>query len=105
MNGEIARQVAKFRPRAQVIAVRYIIILIIIFISTEQGTIFGLCAERGVICLRVPSFQGTEKLIEYAIKEAKANNYVKNEEKCIVIQGAEEMNPDDCEILKVVTVE
>jgi len=43
-------------------------------------------------------------LIEYAIKEAKNNKFVKDEDKVIIIQGAEEMNPDDCEILKIVNV-
>lgn len=46
-NGDMARYVAKYRPSAQIIAV-----------STENGTIKGLCTSFGVRCLRVPSFQG-----------------------------------------------
>jgi len=44
-------------------------------------------------------------LIEYAIKEASKRKFVTEGDKAIIITGAEELNPDECEILKVVTVE
>jgi pyruvate kinase len=52
LTGEIARLVAKYRPRAPIIAIRYYYI----YFSTEDKTIKGLNMTSGVTCLRVPSF-------------------------------------------------
>jgi pyruvate kinase len=54
LTGEVARLVAKYRPRAPIIAIRYKIYNK--NISTEDKTIKGLSMTSGVTCLRVPSF-------------------------------------------------
>ncbi|CAD8062653.1 unnamed protein product [Paramecium primaurelia] len=90
LTGEIARLVAKYRPRAPIIA-----------ISTEDKTIKGLSMTSGVTCLRVPSFQGVDTLVDYAIKSAKTRGIIKTGDKGIVLLGGSEDNPDESNILKV----
>lgn len=93
-NGDMARYVAKYRPSAQIFAV-----------STENSTIKGLCTTYGVRCLRVPSFQGINKLIDYAIDAAKEQGFAKSGEQVIVILGSNEEDPDQGDILKIKLVE
>ncbi|KAL4468602.1 hypothetical protein ABPG74_005105 [Tetrahymena malaccensis] len=89
-NGDMARYVSKYRPSAQIFVV-----------STENGTIKGLCTTFGVRCLRVPSFQGINKLIDYAIDAAKEQGFVKSGQNAIVILGSNEEEPDQGDILKI----
>lgn len=92
-TGSVARYVAKYRPRAQILAV-----------STEEHTIKGLTLSRGVTALRVPSFQGMEALIDYAIKHAKNNKLCDTGDSVVVIQGIKEEDPEQSNVLKVLTV-
>lgn len=55
----------------------------------------------GVTCLRVPSFQGVDTLVDYAIKSAKSRGIIKVGDKGIVLLGGSEENPDESNILKV----
>lgn len=52
-------------------------------------------------CLRVPSFQGVDTLVEYAIKSAKERKICAGGQKAIVILSADEENPDESHILKI----
>lgn len=63
ISGDMARLVSKYRPAAQIIAV-----------STDQNTIKGLTVSSGVKCLKVPSFQGISKIIDYAMEASKELN-------------------------------
>eukprot|EP00825_Cyclidium_porcatum_P032095 TRINITY_DN3419_c0_g3_i3.p1 TRINITY_DN3419_c0_g3~~TRINITY_DN3419_c0_g3_i3.p1 ORF type:complete len:320 (+),score=64.22 TRINITY_DN3419_c0_g3_i3:214-1173(+) len=92
-TGLMARLVSKLRPNAQIIVV-----------STDQGTIKGLCISYSVKTLRVPSFQGMSKLIEYAINSAKENKFCESGDKAIVITGSNDEDPDQGDILKIKTV-
>ena len=46
-TGESARKLAKYRPLCPILAV-----------SIDDHVIKSLCVTAGVVCLRVPSFQG-----------------------------------------------
>jgi len=92
-TGTIARYVAKYFPKATILAV-----------STEEHCIKGLTLTRGVTALRVPSFQGMEALIDYAIKHAKTNNLCQTGDSIVVIQGIKEEEPEQSNVLKVLTV-
>jgi len=91
-TGSVARYVAKYKPRAHILAV-----------STEEHTIKGLTMSRGVTALRVPSFQGMEALIEYAIKHAKNNGLCNSGDMIVVLQGIKEEDPEQSNVLKVIT--
>jgi len=92
-TGSVARYVAKYKPKAHILAV-----------STEEHTIKGLTLSRGVTALRVPSFQGMEALIEYAIKHAKNNELCNTGDMVVVIQGIKEEDPEQSNVLKVLSV-
>jgi len=92
-TGSVARYVAKYKPKAHILAV-----------STEEHTIKGLTVSRGVTALRVPSFQGMEALIEYAIKHAKNNDLCNTGDLVVVIQGIKEEDPEQSNVLKVLNV-
>jgi len=92
-TGLIARYVSKYQPKAHILA-----------ISTEQHAIKGLTLTKGVTALRVPSFQGMEALIQYAINHAKQNKLCEAGEYVIIIQGLKEEKPDQSNVLKVLLV-
>lgn len=94
VTGEIARLISKYRPIVPIVA-----------ISTEDKTIKALSLSSGVICLRVPSFQGMDTLVEYAIKSARDRGLCKIGEKVIVLLGGQEENMDESSnILKITKV-
>jgi len=92
-TGRVARYLAKYRPLAVIVAV-----------SIEDSVIKGLTISRGVTSLRVPSFQGQDSLIEYAIKHAKENKLCKTGDSVIAIQSIQEEDPEKSNILKILTV-
>lgn len=92
-SGNMAKYVAKYKPRAFIVAV-----------GIEDGVIKGLSTSRGVVCLRVPSFHGIDSLIDYAIKSAKELNLCKIGEKIIIILGTHNENPEASNVLKVINV-
>lgn len=75
-TGLMARLLAKYRPDAYIVAV-----------SIDDKVIKGLSINRGVMTLKVPSFQGIESIIKYAIKIAVKRNYCSEGEPVVVIRG------------------
>lgn len=73
--------------------------------SSEDKTIKSLSISAGVVTLRVPSFQGIDTLVEYAIKSAKERGICKPADKAIIILGGSEEDPDHSNILKIKTVQ
>ena len=69
--------------------------------STEDKTIKSLTMTSGVTCLRVPSFQGVDTLVEYAIKSSKDRGFCKVGEKVVVLLVGSDDNPDESNILKI----
>ena len=93
-TGLMARLVSKYRPDAFIVAV-----------SIDDKVIKGLSICRGVMCLKVPSFQGADLIIKYAIKAALKQNCCKEGEPVIVIHGQNEEHPDQENILKIMTAQ
>ena len=51
--------------------------------------------------MRVPSFDGNEKLIDYAVQYAKEMGYSKKIDKVVVIVGCDEDDPDTNDLIKI----
>jgi len=92
-TGTVARNVSKYQPKAHILAV-----------STEEHTIKALCITKGVTALRVPSFQGMEALVEYAIKFAKGQKLCEVGEFVVVVQSVHEENPEESDMVKIIKV-
>jgi pyruvate kinase len=91
-TGRSALNLAKYRPKAHILAV-----------STDEHVIKSLCVSRGVMALRVPSFQGNDSLVEYAIKYGKEHGLVNSGDTVIVVHGMQEEQPEQSNLLKVMT--
>jgi pyruvate kinase len=60
---------------------------------------------RGVVGFKIPTFQGTDNVIQFVISEAKKMNMVKAGNKVAVIHGTNEETPDESNIMKILTIE
>ena len=83
----------------------------------DESVIKGLTITTGVICLRVPSLQGQnlnfvfhilnflgQELIDNAIRHAKENKICAIGDNVIAIQSVQEEEPENSNILKILTV-
>ncbi len=62
-------------------------------------------ALRGVIGFKIPTFQGTDGVIQFVIQEAKAMKLCKIGSKIAVIHGTNEETPDESNIMKILDIE
>lgn len=90
-TGLIPRLLSKYRPNCHIVAV-----------SIDEKVMRGLTVNYGVVSLKVPSFQGTDLIIPYAIKSAVEKGIVKVNDMIVVMQGVNEEAPDQENIVKVV---
>ncbi len=60
---------------------------------------------RGVVGFKIPTFQGTDNVIQFVISEAKKMNMVKSGNKVAIIHGTNEETPDESNIMKILTIE
>jgi len=90
-SGLIANMVSKYRPNSWIIAV-----------SIEDKIIKGLSTNFGVVCLKIPSFQGLENIVKYAVKCAVELKYCKEGDPLVLMYGQNEEHPDHENILKVI---
>jgi pyruvate kinase len=93
-TGVTAQKVAKFRPPMPILAV-----------SMSQPTINQMNVIRGVITLKVPSYEGTDNLLMYAIGVAKDRRLVKSGDPVIAIHGNSETEVNRANILKILAVD
>lgn len=93
-TGVTAQKVAKFRPPMPILAV-----------SMSQPTINQMNIIRGVITLKVPSYEGTDNLLMYAIGVAKDRRLVKSGDPVIAIHGNSETEVNRANILKILAVD
>ena len=61
----------------------------------------ALTMSQAIRALRVPSFDGNEKLIDYAIAYGKEMKYIKKGDKIVVIVGSNEDDPDSNDLIKI----
>lgn len=90
-TGLIPRLLSKYRPNCHIVAV-----------SIDDKVMRGLTLNYGVISLKVPSFQGVDLIIPYAIKSAIERGVTNEGDLLVVMQGVNEEQPDQENILKVI---
>jgi pyruvate kinase len=60
-----------------------------------------LNTTRGVTSLKIPSYIGTDNLINDAIKYSLESNYIKKGDKVICLMGQNEETPEYVNVMKV----
>lgn len=92
-NGHIARLIAKYKPKQPILA-----------LCMSSSVIRQLNVTRGVFTLKIPTYLGTDNLINNAINYAMENEYIKKGDKIVCITGQNENTPENVSMLKVMTL-
>ena len=92
-TGATARLVAKYRPVQPVLA-----------LCMSASVIRQLNITRGVLTLKIPSFLGTDNLINDAMKYAVEAGYCKSGDNIVCLLGQNEESPEAVNIMKIQTV-
>merc|ERR1711920_451576 len=92
-SGSTARLIAKYRPRAPIIA-----------ITASESTVRQLLCVRGVIPMLTASFVGTDSVIEKALNRAKADGICKPGDFVVAVHGQKEECPGQSNLMKMVVV-
>jgi pyruvate kinase len=93
-SGKLARLVSKYRPAVNILAC-----------SINAHSVRQMNCMRGVVGLKIPTFQGTDNVIQFVITEAKKMGLTKAGSKVAVIHGTNEETPDESNIMKILTIE
>lgn len=93
-TGKIARLVAKYRPKVPILAC-----------SVSAPVVRQLNTSRGVHGYKIPSFQGTDNLLQLVIKTAKDMGLCKAGNKVVTIHGQDEEKPEESSIIKILEIE
>ncbi|SBS85200.1 pyruvate kinase, putative [Plasmodium ovale] len=93
-TGYTARLIAKYKPSCTILA-----------LSASDSTVRCLNVHRGVTCMKVGSFQGTDNVLRNAIEIAKERNLVKQGDSAICIHGIKEEVAGSTNLMKVVQIE
>jgi pyruvate kinase len=92
-TGATARILAKYRPKQLILA-----------LCMSAGVIRQLNIIRGVFTLKIPSFLGSDNLIDCAINFAYENGYLKKDDTVVCLLGENEETPDYTNIMKISVV-
>ena len=93
-TGNIARLVSKYRPSVPILAC-----------CVNAQVIRQLQCVRGITGLKIPTFIGTDNILQLVIKEAKERNLCKSGHKVVCIHSANEESPDESNILKIIDIQ
>lgn len=93
-TGSTPLQVAKFLPPMPILCV-----------SMSQSTINQTTIVRGGLTLKVPSYEGTENLLRYAIEISKTRGLVKTGDTVIALHGKSETDFNKANIMKILVVD
>merc|ERR1712195_176944 len=93
-SGKLARLVSKYRPNCPILAC-----------SVSNPVIRQLNCTRGVIGYKMPSFQGTDQLLQLVIKTARDMGLCSSGHKVVTIHGTKEETPDESNIMKILDIE
>jgi pyruvate kinase len=93
-TGRIARLVAKYRPKQTILAC-----------SVSAHVVRQMNLSRGAKGFKVPSFQGTDSLLQVVIKAAKDLGLCKSGNKAITIHGTQEESPDESNVMEIMDIE
>jgi pyruvate kinase len=89
-SGKLARLVSKYRPKVKILAC-----------SINASVVRQLNVMRGCIGFKIPTFQGTESVIQLIISVAKKMNLTSAGSQVAVIHGTNEDTPDESNIFKI----
>jgi len=64
-----------------------------------------MCSMRGVLGLKIPTFQGQDNIIQFLMQEAKNQKMAKVGAKIAVVHGSNEETVEESNILKILDVE
>jgi pyruvate kinase len=92
-TGHTARIIAKYRPKAIVLA-----------ISASETTVRQLLCVRGVVPMLTASFVGTDSVIQKGLAKAKADGMVKSGDVVVAVHGQREECAGHSNLLKMVQV-
>merc|ERR1712137_76744 len=81
-TGSTARLVAKYRPKAAILA-----------ITASETTVRQLLCVRGVLPMLTASFVGTDSVIKKALEKAEADGMVKAGDSVVAVHGQREECP------------
>ena len=93
-SGKLAKLVSKYRPEVNILAC-----------SINAHAVRQMNTMRGVVGFKIPTFQGTDNVIQFVITEAKKMGMTKAGSKVAVIHGTNEETPDESNIMKILTIE
>ena len=85
--------VAKYRPRQPILA-----------LCMNANIIRQLNITRGVISLKIPSYIGTDNLVNDAVKYCMDYNHLKKGDKIVCLMGQNEETPEYVNVMKVFIV-
>merc|ERR1712151_345536 len=92
-TGHTAIAIAKYRPKAPILA-----------ISASETSIRQLLVVRGVTPMLTASFVGTDSVISKALDKAKADGMVKSGDCVVAVHGQREECPGHSNLMKMVVV-
>lgn len=92
-TGATARMVAKYRPLQPILA-----------LCMSANVIRQLNISRGVFCLKIPSFLGTENIINDAVKYAVESGMCQKGDNIVCLMSQNEESPESVNIMKIQTV-
>mmetsp|Transcript_73303 Transcript_73303/g.212122 ORF Transcript_73303/g.212122 Transcript_73303/m.212122 type:complete len:211 (-) Transcript_73303:50-682(-) len=92
-TGATARMVAKYRPRATILA-----------ITASDTTARQLGLVRGVVPMLTASFQGTDSVIQKGLAKAKELGIVKSGDTIVAVHGTREETSGCTNLMKMVPV-
>jgi len=92
-TGHTARMLAKYRPKAAILA-----------ISASETSVRQLLCVRGIVPMLTASFVGTDSVIQKAMNKAKADGMVKIGDSVVAVHGQREECPGHSNLMKMVVV-
>jgi pyruvate kinase len=92
-TGATARMVAKYRPLQPILA-----------LCMSASVIRQLNISRGVFCLKIPSFLGTDNLINDAMKFALESGLCQKGDNIVCLMSQNEESPEVVNIMKIQTI-
>jgi len=92
-SGATARLVAKYRPKQHILA-----------LCMSASVIRQMNITRGIKTLKIPSFLGTDNLINDAMKYAVESGYCSKGDNVVCLMGQNEETPEYVNILKITTI-
>lgn len=92
-SGKLARLVSKYRPQVKILAC-----------SINSSVVRQMNTVRGCIGFKIPTFQGTENVIQFVISEARKMGLTNGGCQVAVIHGTNEDTPDESNIFKILDI-